>query len=151
MFRIAPQTPIAPKGKRRRARVIPEAPGQRAPRRHDRRHLGFVAQLPCLVSGTPGPSECAHIRFGDAVHGKPATGMQEKPGDMWVVPLCAELHRLNDDAQHNFNERAWWQGHGIDPLTVASELYACSGNLSAMEDVIARHAPLIRAKEDGSC
>lgn len=139
--RIATALPMFEKGKRRRARVRPVAEGQRRPRVRDRKHLASVAALPCLVSGAPGPSICAHVRYGEAAAGKPHTGMAEKPDDKWTVPLCPELHTDHAAAQHRYGERDWWARLGVDPVAVCEELYRCSGNLPAMEEVIARHAP----------
>lgn len=138
-FKIASTRPIWQKGQRRRARVMPTGPGQRRPRKRDKRHKAAIAQLSCAVTGTPGPSEVAHVRFGDAAQGKPHTGMAEKPSDCWVVPLCAEMHRLNDDAQHGANERQWWEARGFDVLQLCRELYVASPEILAMEEILERH------------
>lgn len=138
-FRIATSTPIVPKGKRRRARVKPTAVGQRHPRIRDKAYLGAVAQLSCVASGRSGPSECAHVRYGDALYGKPPTGMSEKPDDKWAVPLSAEAHRLSDEAQHGQGERAWWLALGIDPIALCLDLQAAYPSVIAMEGVVSRY------------
>jgi hypothetical protein len=59
--------------------------------------------------------EAAHIRCGFAADGWRATGMQEKPSDLRVGPLCRWHHREGPDAQHGMNERKFWERLGIHP------------------------------------
>jgi hypothetical protein len=49
--------------------------------------------------------------------------MQTKPDDRYALPVCRGHHRDGPDAQHRTNERAWWSAHGIDPLSLAAQLY----------------------------
>lgn len=98
---------------------------QRQPRVRDERHLRLIRQLPCLICGRY-PAEAAHIRYGDAEHGKPKTGAGEKPDDKWTLPLCAEHHRTGKDAQHGAGERRWWESWGVDPLALCNELSDCA-------------------------
>lgn len=97
-------------------------------------YLEMVRQLPCLKCGDE-PCEPAHVRFASAAFGK-ASGMQKKPDDKHSVPLCPGCHRLDRDAQHNRNERAFWDEIGINPLIVAEKLYAQRGDLVAMRAVV---------------
>lgn len=108
--------------------------GKKRPRQKVGAHLAFIRLLPCLCCGTRRNIEAAHIRYGDLAYGKRETGAAEKPSDMWTVPLCVEHHR----AQHQNNEREWWLARGIDPLKVASAIYALSGDHTAAEIIIAR-------------
>lgn len=126
-FRLA-STPVQQKGMRRKPRVISDAMGQRKPREHDKKHLAFIACLPCVICGVR-PVEVAHVRFGDAERGKPSTGMQEKPSDKWTVPLCSGHHREGPDAQHKSNESEWWSKQGIDVIALCERLYEISGEL----------------------
>lgn len=105
--------------------------GQRRPRREADTHLRFIRSLPCLVTGKRGVEAC-HVRFGDMRYGKRETGMQEKPHDMWTVPLCPEEHRK----QHSMNERDYWTLAGINPITVASALWMNTGDDEACEQII---------------
>ena len=82
--------------------------------------------------------EAAHVRYPDPVYGKRSTGMQEKPSDQWTVPLSPEMHR----SQHEHDELKWWKSKGIDPLEIASKLYAISGNLEAGELIIKQSRPM---------
>jgi hypothetical protein len=100
-------------------------------RKHDPDHLAYIRSLPCLVSGSNFNVEAAHIRYSDARWKKINPGVGRKPDDCWTVPLSAEMHRLGEEAQHNGNERAFWERHGIDPLEIATALYAVTGQYEA--------------------
>jgi hypothetical protein len=82
-------------------------------RLRDKNHLRFVATQPCLVCGRQ-PCDPHHLRFAQPR----AIGM--KVSDEFTVPLCRghhrQLHQVGD-------ERAWWQGLKIEPLSVARELW----------------------------
>ncbi len=97
-------------------------------RQHDEKHLAFIRILPCLVTGSRYCVEAAHIRYSDSLWGKINPGIGRKPDDKWVVPLSAEMHRLGKEAQHNGNEREFWERHGIDPLPIARALWTVSGD-----------------------
>lgn len=118
----------------------PKAPPHRRmkPSRKDSPHLNDIRQLPCILSGRP--AEAAHIRYGDARHNKPPTGMGQKPADKWTVPLCPELHRLLNGCQHDSDERAWWEQFGIDPVFLAIMLYGKPR--IAMEKIVTLMRPL---------
>jgi hypothetical protein len=95
---------------------------QREPRKRDRKYLGAIARMPSIVSGAE-PVEVCHVRFGDASRGKPHTGMGEKPHDKWVMPLTPQEHRMGVLSQHANNEREWWAGFGVDPISACEHLY----------------------------
>jgi hypothetical protein len=82
-------------------------------RRRDKQHLRSVATRPCLVCGRS-PSDAHHLRFAEA------RTLGRKVSDEFTVPLCRSHHRALHDAG---DERAWWQGFGIDPLLVAHRLW----------------------------
>lgn len=109
---------------------------QKLPRQRDEHHLKAVRQCDCLTCGSPAPNEAAHIRYGNMRLGKFHTGMQEKPSDMWTLPLCATCHRTGQSAQHSMNERAFWKMHNIDPLDVAMRLFACNTDAAAMNSIV---------------
>jgi hypothetical protein len=83
-------------------------------RERDRDHLRFVAAQPCLVCGRT-PSDAHHIKFAEQ------RAMGRKVSDKFAVPICRLHHR---ELHQRGNERAWWQGQGIDPLVVAASLWA---------------------------
>jgi hypothetical protein len=83
-------------------------------RERDRDHLRFVAAQPCLVCGRT-PSDPHHIQFAEQ------RAMGRKVSDRFSVPICRLHHR---ELHRSGNERAWWQGQGIDPLSTAAALWA---------------------------
>lgn len=93
---------------------------QRQPRVRNEKHLQYIRSLPCCVCGDNTSTEAAHIRTGSINHGKPSTGMAEKPNDAWCVPLCGSHHR----EQHSMNEMAFWAKYGKDPFILAMTLRA---------------------------
>jgi hypothetical protein len=93
---------------------------QRQPREKDAKHLDYVRSLPCAICKDNTSTEAAHIRTAALVHGKPHTGMAEKPSDKWAVPLCNRHHR----EQHEMNEMDFWRSYGIDPFLLAITLRA---------------------------
>jgi ERF superfamily len=110
------------------------------PRRvRDKAHVRFVSQQPCLVCGRR-PADAHHLRFAQS----PALG--RKVSDEFTVPLCRvhhrELHRCGDEAE-------WWNRSGIDPLAIASAMWAQShAPRAGIESVKLREAALERASPD---
>jgi hypothetical protein len=102
-------------------------------------HLDNLRRLPCLLSG--GPAEVAHLRFADAAHNKPLTGVGIKPEDRWAVPLSPLLHRLSTESQHSMNEREFWKQFGVDPLKVAALLWEHRHNPLTMSRIIIMNQP----------
>jgi hypothetical protein len=93
-----------------------------APRRlRDKAHLKFVCSQPCLVCGRR-PADPHHLRF--AQH--PALG--RRVSDEFTVPLCRvhhrEVHRCGDESE-------WWTRCGVDPIAIASALWAQTHPLRA--------------------
>lgn len=107
---------------------------RKRPREEKADHLAWIRTLPCVVTGQR-PAEAAHIRFGFLKYAKRETGMQEKPDDLWVVPLHHDVHMQ----QHTRGEWKWWQEQGINPLIVAMLLWINSGDDEAAA-VILREA-----------
>lgn len=123
-FRIEPMDRVAPPPKRR-------------PRINDARHLAFVAQLPCVITGTR-PVDVAHLRTGNLLLGKRHVGASEKPDDRWTAPLCRALHT----EQHSMNEIKFWARHGIgNPWQLCLALFAASvaDDLELAERIVAAH------------
>lgn len=102
----------------------------------DAAHLAFIRKLPSAVSGQM-PCEAAHIRTGSARHNKKKTGGSQKSSDCWTLPLTADEHR----AQHDANELDWWRSHGIDPFELAIKLYEVSGDVVAGTEIIRKAKP----------
>ena len=83
-------------------------------------HLKWVRGLQCAVPDcdTGDRIEAAHVRSGTD------GGTGQKPGDNWVVPLCATHHR----EQHQDGEATFWRRHiGIhDPRIMARDVWVLS-------------------------
>ena len=130
--RVSPPAPYGALLKR-----ASEQPQRRTPKAEhdeDKDYLALVRQLPCLKCGME-PSEAAHVRFASSAFGK-TSGLGKKPPDRFSLPLCASCHRLARDAQHNRNEQEFWASLGLNPLLIASQLYAQRGDFVAMVSVV---------------
>jgi hypothetical protein len=98
----------------------PSAPSRRVVvktiRLRDKEHCKYVATQACLICGRM-PSEAHHIRFAQP------RALGRKVSDEYTVPVCRlhhrELHRYGDEA-------SWWAGVGVDPLSIALELWKLS-------------------------
>ncbi len=97
-------------------------------------YLALLRQLPCLKCGMEPCGECAHIRCNSGTHGK-HNGMGKKPSDRWAVPLCAACHREDNDALHRVGEGLFFMLLGLNPLFVATRLYAAKGSIVSMRAV----------------
>jgi hypothetical protein len=84
------------------------------PRRYrNKNHLRFVARQACLICGRQ-PSDPHHLRYVQP------RALGRKASDEFTVPLCRTHHR---EVHRVGNEQAWWQGFGIDPLSIAQTLW----------------------------
>lgn len=104
---------------------------QKRPREKDDGYLKLIRQLPCVVCGAR-PVDPAHIRMASPQFAKRLTGKAEKPHDKWTTPLC----RAHHDEQHEGSEAAFWNRHGIDPLSTALALWSERDDPEAMEQII---------------
>jgi len=94
---------------------------QRQPREKDKKHLRYIASLPCCICGGI-DVDAAHIRASPVhIDGKRQTGGGEKPSDCWTVPLCRAHHTEQHDAG---DELKWWASKGVDPFMLALTLRA---------------------------
>jgi hypothetical protein len=96
-------------------------------RERDGAYLQWLRRQPCVIGalGGPGtscsgPTQAAHLRYGDASVGRVNPGLQVKPSDAWATGLCASHHA----EQHaNGNEARWWNAYGLDGTAVAQAQY----------------------------
>ena len=86
-------------------------------RRRSEDHLRHVRQQPCLVCGRI-PSQAHHLRFAQP------KALGRKVSDEFTVPLCSAHH---DQLHHVGDEKGWWEDHGIDPIAIATDLWAETG------------------------
>src|ERR1700678_1820414 len=102
----------------------------------DESHLKLIRQCPCLnLNCGAEPCEAAHIRISSAAHGKPKTGLGQKPPDRWTVPLCSGCHTRDRGAQHRIGEITFWHKAGLNPIIVAKQLYEATGDLVKMRAI----------------
>lgn len=106
-----------------------------APPRKHKRYLQWLHELPCVVSGREGEGvQAAHLRAGNLDYGKPQSGGQQKPSDMWCLPLWHEEHAK----QHSMNEEAYWAAVGIDPWALCCKLWMVFPNENQARVIIKR-------------
>lgn len=90
-----------------------------------KKHLQFVASLPCTVCGFPNRSQAAHIRSGNLA------GTALKSGDDCTLPLCATFptHEGCHDKQGR-DETGFWDSYGgvSEASRLAKKIYENSGN-----------------------
>jgi hypothetical protein len=101
----------------------------------DAAYLDQIRQLPCLCCGMDPSGEAAHIRYNSGAHGK-HNGLGKKPSDRFTAPPCGSCHREDRGALHRVGELVFWTLLGIDPLLVASKLYAAKGDLVRMRAIV---------------
>jgi hypothetical protein len=83
-------------------------------RERNRQHLKFVGTQPCLICGRT-PSDAHHLKFAEQ------RAMGRKVSDRYTVPVCRLHHR---ELHRRADERPWWRAYGIEPLDIASKLWA---------------------------
>jgi len=122
------------------ARIAPLPSGplfkgqQKRPRKRSKDNLVAIHDLPCILTGER-PVEAAHLRSACRELGKRETGMQEKPDDIYVVPLSPKKHR----EQHSMNEIEFWGKHGYqwcEVVALSQALYLNRDNLEACQNII---------------
>jgi hypothetical protein len=129
------------------SRIVPEGGWSnlkpfRTPRELKPSHLSFIKRLPCICCLASVERierygcDPAHIRTESRMHGKPYTGMGEKPSDRFTLPLC----RMHHDQQHSMSEMKFWSLYRIDPHLLALILWGLTGDEHAANEVIRLHA-----------
>jgi len=113
-----------------------KTPAEKRPGKHPE-YLEKVRQLPCCVCGFPGPNDAHHLKCT----GERGGALKSK--DNWVLPLCrfpnGEVCHNKIEGFASKKELAWFQRKGIDPLTMASALWANRHDRLAMERVLIAH------------
>lgn len=133
---------------------MPEPLRQRQPRVKDRAYLGWVAQLPCvptlIMEGRQhlGVQVC-HLKMPSIEHGKRHVGGQEKPSDIWVLPMRPYYHMDSMAgggrmSQHQIGEPAFYDMLGINPFDLCLALRAAYETGLSGHVVIARFCAAAR-------
>lgn len=73
-------------------------------------YFGFIHELPCIITKST-PIEAAHVNYPNKAAGAFGRGLSGKASDRWCLPLSPAMHR----AQHDMNEKRFWEIHNIDP------------------------------------
>lgn len=85
-------------------------------------HLKRLRTLPCSVPGCRGwPVDAHHLKCG------PEGGGTVRASDNYAVPLCHFGHHVagaKDGVHATGREADWWHAKGLDPLSIASRLWA---------------------------
>jgi hypothetical protein len=112
---------ISPKAKPGSLLKGERKPGAKRDKRPD--YLALVRRCPCLGCDHDQKCEAAHVRYMATLQRdiKPITGIGIKPDDLWALPLCAGCHHR----QHEIGEHVFWDGLGLNPLTIAMDLWGC--------------------------
>lgn len=103
-------------------------PNFKVARVRSRRHLDWIATLPCSVPGClPRHRETVVPHHLTCSPEPKARGL--KSGDNWTLPLCAAVHHgpgIAGSLHDAGDERAWWARHGLDPIAICERLAAVS-------------------------
>jgi hypothetical protein len=90
------------------------------------KHLAFIRTLPCIIRGTVGEVQAAHIRSGGD------GGLARKPSDSRVVPLHWYEHKI----QHNIGEKEFFGERLQEVIHLAELLYQNTGNRQKCIEII---------------
>ena len=94
----------------------------------DKKHLAFVASLPCCIEGRTGNVVPHHLLRGT---GEKCGG--RKSGDNWTIPLGAETHM----DLHAWGDETWYLGKSdIDGPALAKALYEATGDYEQALNVL---------------
>lgn len=83
----------------------------------DKGYLAFLHTLECCVSGTTNNLNAHHPTVGRGRMGR-------KEDDSTAVPVAEEYHSDQYPTGLHRGERAFWNRWGIDPTSLADDLYA---------------------------
>lgn len=97
-------------------------------------YLALVRRLPCLYCGVEPCGEAAHVSFACASFGM-SNMLGKRVDDSRALPLCRDDHQNARHAQHQGNERAFWEALGIVPYRVTQRLYSQRHDFVAMYHV----------------
>lgn len=107
-----------------------------APVVKDKKHVGFLHQLVCVICGRGGDLHVHHLRRGQTRRG------QYKAGDNEGLPLCPCHHNIGDASLHGqerfgVSELEYFRLHKIPaPVALATALHRHSGDYAACMDLI---------------
>ena len=97
---------------------------------NDPKYLSLVRQLPCCTCDKDPPSEVHHIKQS----GQRGGGMRSP--DKFGIPMCHDCHIHGVERVGSKREVAWFKERGIEPLSLAANLFANRHSLEAMLGVL---------------
>jgi len=92
-------------------------------------HLAFVRKHECSAAGKVDDSYCAGLIEAAHVRNGVKCGIGQKPGDDWVISLCA-FHHMR---QHAMGEARFEATYNIDMKALAREFAAASPALRKLK------------------
>ena len=96
---------------------------QRRPRQHDKKHLQFVTERPCVICATNIDVRPHHIKMPDGRILKPmSSNIGMKSDDRYTLPLCPRHH----EELHATGEKKFWGCFHVDATLLALCLYSLS-------------------------
>jgi hypothetical protein len=98
-------------------------------------HLALLRQLPCTVCHAISRIDPHHLKCGPAGRER---AFGRRSTDRWAIPIC-RFHHDEVERAGSRGERAWFDRWGVDPLELASALWAATGDLNRMIEVQAGH------------
>lgn len=119
--------PLTQKPPPQRKKAAQRRPGM------DDEHRKRIKQLWCCVCGYPPMVDPHHLKKGTGER-----GMAIKSTDRWAIPLCQDCHHEIESIGSG-RELQWLDGHGINGLELAKELWSARASLEAMELALKRH------------
>lgn len=99
------------------------------------KHCAMIRKCPCAACLIEPAGTIHHLKQGTGERGGAM-----RSSDRFGVPLCPVCHH---DIEHigSKNERAHFLGWGVDPLRLASDLWAATGNQDEMARIVKEHRP----------
>ena len=121
-----------PREKRKR----PKSPAEKRDGKDDV-YLAKIRSLPCCVCGSPPPNTVHHLKTGKR------RGMALRAEDKDVIPMCLfpdgkDCHGTLEN-QGSKNELRWLMDRGVQPLSLAKNLWARRHSLEEMQKVLEAH------------
>lgn len=120
-----------PREKHRNSQRFKKRPGM------SEAHAALIRQMPCCVTLKVPCGEIHHLKSGTGERG---AGLRST--DKWGVPMCHDAHMEVENAGTR-KERAWFLERGIDPHELAQALWANTGDLARMVNVLMTHREMM--------
>lgn len=91
-------------------------------------HLANIRRLPCIVTGKTAGTQVHHLKCCGG------RGLALTAPDRYGVPLSPKAHLFGVEPMGSGNELDWFGEQGIEPIALANDLWAATGDLNAMRE-----------------